>query len=225
MTTSNTTFQQQAYDYIRRQIINLGFKPGEYVTDTVIASQLKISRTPVREAFYRLEKEGLLINESRRGWKIYTLSLEDIHEIFDIKEAIEGMVARKAASCQDERLRSKLREALDVMRAAAEASDADAWLKADFLLHDILFQMSGNERANQIIENLNDQWHRVRIGFVALQGRTKHSVTEHQLFVESILAGNGDEAEKRMRTHLNRVREELVHLLVTMVLPFVEEGV
>ena len=225
MPNSNTTFQQQAYDYIRRQIISLGFKPGEYVTDTEIAGHLNISRTPVREAFYRLEKEGLLINEARRGWKIYTLSLEDIHEIFDIKEVIEGMVARKAASCQDERMRSELRETLENMQAAADAGEPEAWLKADFLLHDILFQMAGNERANRIIENLNDQWHRVRIGFVALQGRTKHSAAEHQLFVESILAGNGDEAEKRMRTHLNRVREELVHLLVTMVLPFVEEGV
>ena len=225
MSNSTTTFQQQAYDYIRGQIINLGFKPGEYVTDTEIASQLNISRTPVREAFYRLEKEGLLINEARRGWKIYTLSLEDIHEIFDIKEVIEGMVARKAASCQDERLREKLRETLENMKSASDAGDPDAWLKSDFLLHDILFQMAGNERANRIIENLNDQWHRVRIGFVALQGRTKHSAAEHKLFVESILAGNGNEAEKRMRTHLNRVREELVHLLVTVVLPFVDEGV
>jgi DNA-binding GntR family transcriptional regulator len=225
MPNSSLTFQQQAYDYLRGRIINLGYKPGEYITDTEIASQLNISRTPVREAFHRLEKEGLLINEARRGWKIYTLSLEDIHEIFDIKEVIEGMVARKAALCNDDCLRGKLQEIVATMQAAANAGDADAWLKADFLLHDILFQMAGNERANRIIENLNAQWHRVRIGFVALQGRTKHSAAEHQLFVESILAGNGDEAEQRMRTHLNRVREELVHLLVTMVLPFVEEGV
>jgi DNA-binding GntR family transcriptional regulator len=85
--------------------------------------------------------------------------------------------------------------------------------------------MAGNERARRIITNLNDQWHRVRIGFVALQGRTRHSADEHRLFVESILAGDGEQAEQRMRTHLNQVRDELVHLLVTVVLPFVEEGI
>jgi DNA-binding GntR family transcriptional regulator len=219
------TFQQQAYDFIKSQIMNLGFKPGQYITDSQIAGQLNISRTPVREAFYRLEKEGLLINEARRGWKIYTLSLDNINDIFDIKEVVEGMVARKAAGCRDETLQDRLREALGVMEAAAEANDADAWLKADFHLHDILFQMAGSEIAYRIIANLNDQWHRVRLGFVALQGRTKRSVDEHRRIIESVLDGEGEEAERRMRSHLNQVRDELVHLLATMVLPFVEEGV
>jgi len=66
MVNSNLTYQKQAYGFIKSQIMNLGFKPGEYITDSQIAGLLKISRTPVREAFYRLEKEGLLINEARR---------------------------------------------------------------------------------------------------------------------------------------------------------------
>ena len=225
MSDSNITLQQQAYEHLKGQIVNLGFKPGEYITDSEIAQQLKISRTPVREAFHRLEKEGLLVNEARRGWKIYTLSLDDIHEIFDIKEVVEGMVARKAAGCQDERLRLGLRDVLGSMQAAAEAGDSAAWLRADAQLHELLFQMAGNQRARMLIDSLNAQWHRVRIGFVALQGRTKRSADEHRLFVDCILAGDGEEAEARMRTHLNRVREELVHLLVTVVLPFVDEGV
>lgn len=225
MTNSTITYQQQAYDHIKAQIMNLGFKPGEYITDSQIASQLDISRTPVREAFYRLEKEGLLINEARHGWKIYTLSLDNINDIFDIKEVIEGMVARKAAACQDEGLQASLCTALERMESAAEEGDAEAWLEADFLLHDTLFKMAGNERANRIVTNLNDQWHRVRLGFVALQGRTKRSSDEHRSIIESILAGDGEQAELRMRAHLNQVRDELVHLLVTVVLPFVEEGV
>ena len=93
-----STFQQQTYEYVRNQIINLGFKPGEYITDMLIAEKLAISRTPVREAFQRLEKEGLLVNEARKGWRVYTLELEDIHEIFDLKIAIEGMLVRRAAT-------------------------------------------------------------------------------------------------------------------------------
>ncbi len=225
MDDSNQTFQQQAYAFIKEQIVSLGFKPGEFITDTQIANQLKISRTPVREAFYRLEKEGLLIYEARRGWKIYTLSLEDIHEIFDIKVALEGMVARQAAECKNETLQAALREALETMQEAAGTGDIDAWLQADQRLHDILLQMAGNERAERIVANLNDQWHRVRVGFMALQGRTRRSADEHRLFVDSVLAGNGEEAERRMRNHLNELREELVHLLVSIVLPFVEAGV
>lgn len=225
MIQSSVTHQKQAYEYIRGQIMILGFKPGEYITDTQIANVLAISRTPVREAFHRLEKEGLLINDPRRGWKIYTLTLKDINEIFDLKAVIEGMIARKAALCKDEQLRDALRDVMQRMDEADAANDANAWLKADILLHDILFHMAGNERAQGMVLSLNTQWHRVRIGFVALQGRTKRSSSEHRAFCESILAGNGEEAELLIRTHLDHVRDELVHLLVTVVLPFVDEGV
>ncbi len=111
------------------------------------------------------------------------------------------------------------------MQAAADVGAADDWLEADRRLHEILFQMAGNQRANAIIENLNDQWHRVRIQFVALQGRTKRSADEHASIVDCTLAGDGEGAELCMHTHLNHVREELVHLLVTVVFPFVDEGV
>lgn len=225
MTNTSATNQQRAYEFVRDQILNLGFKPGEWITDTQIANQLNISRTPVREAFYRLEKEGLLVNEARRGWKIYALSLANINEIFDLKEVVEGMIARKAAMCQDEQLRSALRDALKRMEKSAEVNDANEWLKADIHLHDVLFTMAGNDRAREIITNLNAQWHRVRIGFVALQGRTRRSADEHRVFVENILAGDAEKAEQEMQAHLNQVREELVHLLVNVVLPFADEGV
>jgi DNA-binding GntR family transcriptional regulator len=225
MARTSVTFQQQAFEFVRQQILTMGFKPGEYITDTQIAVRLNISRTPVREAFQRLEKEGLLVNDPHRGWRIYYLSLNDIHEIFDIKEAVEGMVARRASECKDEELRAELKDAIQQLASASEINDTDAWLQADYHLHTILFSMADNERARRIIDNLNDQWHRVRVGFSALQGRTSISILEHKAFVDCILDGNGEEAERLMRTHLNRVRQELVNLLVNLVLPFVEEGV
>ena len=224
-TESTTTFQEHAYDFVKAQIMNLDLKPGAYVTDSQVAEELDISRTPVREALRRLEQEGLLVSQARRGWKIYTLSLEDIHEIFDIKETLEGLIARRAAECQDEELQGALRESIVRMNAAAEADDPDAWQEADSQLHEVIFTMGANERAASVIRNLNDQWHRVRIGFVAMQGRIERSNPEHEAIVESILAGDGEQAEQLMRAHLNNVRQELVRLLVNLVLPFVEEGV
>jgi DNA-binding GntR family transcriptional regulator len=224
MNKQYTTYQQQAYDFIRNQIITLGFKPGEYLTDTLVAEKLAISRTPVREAFQRLEKEGLLVNEARKGWRVYMLELEDIYDIFDLKIAIEGMLVRKAAACQDEALRKDLSGALADMKLAAVSGDSDIWLQADSRLHNILFMMVNNERAEQFIKNLNDQWHRLRLGYVALQGRTSVSNAEHEGFVESLLAGDGDQAEKQIREHLERVRDDLIMLVKKLVLPFSSNG-
>lgn len=225
MESDGLTYQQLAYQYIKQQIFSVGFKPGEYITDTQIAGQLKISRTPVREAFHRLEKEGLLVYEARRGWRVYVLSLEDIQEIFDLKLTIEGMTVRRAAECQDEQLRADLLHALNDLRAAAQNKDLEAWTAADGRLHDAIFGMADNQRASAIIQNLNDQWHRVRAGFVARTGRMQQSVEEHEGFVEAILEGRGEQAEQLMCEHLERIRDELVNLLVNLVLPFVSEGV
>lgn len=225
MSNTKSTFQQKAYDYIKSQILNLGYKPGMVITDTQIASELNISRTPVREAFHRLENEGMLISEAHRGWRVYTLSLEDIHEIFDIKVVLEGMIARSAAECENEKLRNMLKQTLEEMKEATNNNDPKAWYDADVALHDTLFEMTSNDRAYRIITNLNDQWHRVRIGFAALEGRMERSTNEHIAFVEAIMERDGDEAERQMRIHLNNVRGELVRLLENFVLPFVEEGV
>lgn len=224
MNKHSATFHEQAYNYVRGQIINLGFKPGEFITDTQIAEKLSVSRTPVREAFQRLEKEGLLVNEARKGWRVYMLDLQDIHEIFELKIVIEGMLVRKAAHCRDEALRQDLADALAMMKAATTANAADDWLKADIHLHNVLFLMANNERAERVIETLNDQWHRLRLGYVALQGRTKTSIEEHEAFVASVLAGDADRAEAQMRQHLARVRDDLIQLVEKLVMPFSPQG-
>lgn len=224
MTVESVTYQKQAYDFVRDQIINLGLKPGEYVTDAQIAGQLKISRTPVREAFQRLEKEGLLVNEARKGWQVYSLTLEDIYEIFELKSAIEGMMVRKAADCSDEVLRRDLSEALNYMKQAAEANEREEWLQADIHLHNTLLLMADNVRAERIIANLNDQWHRLRLGYDAVQGRTTKSIREHEAFVTSVLAGEADTAEQHMRAHLARVRDDLIQLVTKVLLPYTGRG-
>lgn len=221
----STTLQDQAYEFVKGRIMNLDLKPGQYITDSQVVKEMEVSRTPVREALRRLEQEGLLIDQGRRGWKVYALSLEDIHDIFDLKEAIEGMIARRAAQCRDDGLRAALRATTEAMQRAAEIGDVDAWYEADAKLHGVICEMAGNERATRMIENLNVQWHRVRIGFLAMQGRITRSNPEHEAFVEGILSGDGDRAEHLIRSHLNNLRKELVNLLVNLVLPFVQEGV
>jgi DNA-binding GntR family transcriptional regulator len=225
MAESNATYQQQAYEYVKGQITRRGFRPGEVLADARIAEELGISRTPVREAFHRLEKEGLLCYEARRGWRVHTLTLKDINEIFDIKVVVEGMAARKAAASQDAALHSDLRAACDAMADTAMANDIEAWVQADARFHDVVFTMAGNERARRITDNLNDQWARVRIGFVTIRSRVDRATSEHKAIMDAILAGDGDEAERETHLHFMRVREELIHVLVNMVLPFVEEGV
>ena len=220
----NPTYQQQAYTYIKDQIFKLGIKPGAFITDNAIAQDLQISRTPVREAFRRLEHEGLLVYEARRGWRVYSLTLHDFNEIFDLKVAIEGMVARQAAACGDKKLHAQLRNAIHRLRKAADEDDAEAWFLTDPQLHGAIFKMANNQRAQQIIEGLNEKYHRVQVGFVVRTQRMQRSIVEHEAIVDAILRGDGDEAERCMCEHQNQFRKELLDML-DLVLPFASNGV
>ena len=220
----SATYQQQAYDYVKDKITGLKLKPGQTLTDSQVAAELEISRTPVREALRRLEQEGLLVNDSRRGWKIYSLSLDDIRQIFEIKQLLEGLIVEQAAACQDLDLRAELQEALADMHAAAAASDYEAWRQADAALHRTLQQMSRNRRACVAVQSLDDQWFRLRAGYIALEGRMQRSAREHTEIVASLLAGDGASAAEKMRAHIETVYYDLIDTL-SVVMPFVQGNI
>jgi DNA-binding FadR family transcriptional regulator len=97
-------------------------------------------------------------------------------------------------------------------------------MQADIRLHNILFLMSNNERAENYINNLNDQWHRLRLAYTALQGRTEKSIIEHSRIVTSVLEGDAEKATNYMCDHLIRVREDLEKLIEKVILPFSNSG-
>ena len=221
----SNTVQMDVYDQIKSRIINLGYKPGEYLTEAQISEWMGVSRTPIREAFRMLESEGLLIYQPRRGWKVYTLTLNDINNIFEIKIVLEALIVRKASQCKDESARENLRKIINMMSEAQVQNDANSWAKLDIDLHHQIFAMAENDRAMNIIESLNEQWNRVRIGFSARTGRMARSIIEHKAIVDAILDRDADRAEREMVDHLENVWKELINLLENMVLPFAVEGV
>ncbi len=225
MTKKQKALSHQAYNVIKSKIMNRDYKPGQYITDKHIENEMNISRTPIREALFLLEHEGFLSKKARRGWKINTLSLDDINQIFEIREVLEGLIARKAAECHDENQRTALKACIKRMKLAAEAKDHDAWRKEDLEMYNILYTMSHNARASQIIRNINDHWHKLRIGLLALEGRIERSTKEHENIALCILSGDVEKAENQMREHTRNIRQEVEHLLVHLILPFTENGV
>jgi DNA-binding GntR family transcriptional regulator len=218
------TFKQQVYDYVLKKIMSMEYYPGDYITDAQVVAELNISRTPAREAFQQLANEGLLLSEARRGWRIYSLSMKDIEDIFDIKCEVEGLVARNAARNPNEEHCQKLIEYLARMRQASLDDDVDAWMEMDSAMHHLLYLMAQNERAEKIIKHLNLQWHRLRKGFINLRGRLDLATDEHEKVVKAVVKGDPEEAELAMQNHLNSVRQGLVKVLVTMILPYARDG-
>jgi DNA-binding GntR family transcriptional regulator len=219
--------EQQAYDRIKTQILNLELKPGQVLNDLDVANDMGNSRTPVRDAFRRLEFEGLLHNQPRRGWVVSPLRLEDIREIFLIKEMLQGMLASQAACSQDERLRSELNKVLEEMVASSDTSGQSWWDLAHARFHELMYEMSDypSGRTKKILDQLNDQWRRVRRGLFTIEGYRARELRDHIEIGQAILASDPVKAEQLMKAHLRRVREELLNLLENLVFPFVSHGV
>ena len=138
--------------------------------------------------------------------------------------AIKGMVARKAAYCSDEGLRTCLAEAIDGLRTTSEANGTGApWLQADIHLHRNPVRIAGNERAHRTIATLNDQWHGLR-STSALQEQTRNAQPRERPCSGSMLTGDGDE-RRAGYGRISMGSSELVRVAHQVVLPFVEEGV
>jgi len=217
-----TSSWMYAYEEVKKRILSMEIKPGELLSENTFSKELGISRTPVREAFKELEKEGLVYTSNKRR-RVFTLTPDEIRDVFDLKISIEGCVAKWAAERGTEAQGEELTSVIQSMRnfAGNEAEqeafheNLDAWLTLDNRFHSLLFEMAGNTRAEEIIKNLNNQWHRFRIGILGIEWRIRVSVDEHAKIAEAVVKRDGDLAQQVMREHLMKLKGMIIHLMET----------
>ncbi len=220
-TKNSTSAWQRAYNEIQELIINSKLKPGATVTEIGLSKQLNMSRTPVREALVKLEQEGLVVSESGRK-KIFMLTIREIDEMFDIKIVLESAISKWAAKRGSDTDKLNLQSLLNQMIAHVKKRPSDEseeeiwfqeWLKLDRKLHDLIFSMAGNKKAKQFILNINKQWHRLRVGLQAMEGRIEKSIEEHEKFVTAIIKGDGDKAMMETQAHLSSLKRIIIKML------------
>jgi DNA-binding GntR family transcriptional regulator len=220
-TQNSTILGNKAYDFIKSAILNMDLRPGQPLVDSALAQRVQVSRTPVREALRRLQTEGLVVRGPRKGWRVCSLSREDIEQIFDLKESLEGLAARRAAQRITQQCAEQLLQIVKRMEEASQTADRQTWMALDAQYHEIIFRVVGNERLRQIVGNLNDQWHRLRVGHLAVEGRVQRASQEHRWIAEAIAAHDQDRAEAMMQQHLRNLKDSLVSVLENLVFPLV----
>jgi DNA-binding GntR family transcriptional regulator len=223
---------ERAYEEIKRLILVMGIRPGENLSENALAKRLGISRTPVREALKALEREGLVVSERGRK-RAFVLTIRDIDEIFDLKIAVEGKIARWAAERGTPTERAALSRVADRMAALARREPPPGaalddwhgkWLALDEEYHDLLFRMAGNRRAEQTIRIQNSLWHRLRLGIIAIEGRIGRSTGEHGGIARAVVAGRAGDAERLMADHLRRLQDMLRGIMEAFHYPPVDTG-
>jgi DNA-binding GntR family transcriptional regulator len=198
------------YETLKKRIISHSLHPGEPLNESVLSKELKISKTPIREAFQQLEKEGFIENVPGRGAFVSRISIQDIRELFEIREILECQVIRRVASKGD--LNKTEAEAIG---KKFESSDSNgnktpkSYFKAGDQIHTFIFEAFGNKRLLEFYKRLQDHIERMRLYFFNQVNpeRSEKSFKEHLEIIEALVAQDPGRAEKAMREHLQNSLE------------------
>ena len=190
-----------AYEQIRAMIVSGEIEPGTRLGQVDLADSLGISRTPVREALRRLVGEGLVTTKANHGFRVADLGLEAVMRHLEVRLLLEPGIARLAADRRTDEDLASIMGSIEDEASAATAIDAHDASRA-FHLH--VAAATHNEDLRQTIER---QWI-VEVGRRLLARRAAEAdwqpsdVAEHRGIAAAIRAGDGDQAEERMRSHL-----------------------
>ncbi len=201
--------RDQIYAILKKSIIFREITPGDKINEEEIARTLQVSRTPIRETLVRLEHEGIVKIIPRRGAFVVSQSKEEVIEILQVREALEGLVARQATKNMDEKTLSRLRDCLQ--RISDSQHDKDRLLKytpADMEFHSLLLETCNNNLLKNMMGTVNAHLQMVRLRTVRLPGRPEQTVREHYKILEAIEKGDASSAERLMRKHVKSVRKD-----------------
>lgn len=192
----------QVYHSLKEAIIQGSLAPGTRLVEEQLASSLKVSKTPLREALGALERDGLIDVIPYQGRYVAFLSLRQMKELYGVRELLEGLVARLATEHITPALEQELAECLEKSKRAAESGDNEQFLLNDREFHDRLLDAADNQSLKQMLQLLRD---RIQLGQVSLiyrLNRRQESLNEHMAVLQALRERDPAAAEAAMRKHI-----------------------
>lgn len=208
---SPASAEGEAYSFLLNKIRRGELKPGMRLKAEEIASEIGMSRMPVREAFRRLDAEGLLTLRPNRGAVVAGFSAEQLMELFEIRSVLEGLAMRHAAVNITGSDVEELRDLL--LRMDRGKNDCDQWLIRHREFHAAISRLSGRRRLVREIEKLQVLLEsQMRLWFVHVEKPIK-VLQEHQSLIDALISGNSDNAEAVMRDHVLNTAPAIIRFL------------
>ena len=198
-----------AYEQLRRWILTGRLKPGEKLDQTWLASHMKVSRTPLRQALLRLTSERLIAAEPHRTAVVAPLSLVEIEDLYQSRRALESMLAEAGASKLTPSTLKQMRDILALQERAVKESDPDRFTELDREFHFVLYRAAGYTRAYDIIQELRDSSERYVRFYAVYKDGAAESLVEHTKIVQRCAAGDVAGVRDEVEHHVLRGLEIL----------------
>lgn len=207
----------RTYEAIRAAVLSNHLPPGASLSVPELARQLDVSRSPVREAVQRLIHDGLATHVPHRGAEVSRVDIEDLRELYVVREVLEGASARLATENSDATGLADLREIVSSHEAVLgeESSDCDtgsviaAHIDLDMRFHRMLRELAGNEHLSGVLEPLAGRCHFALHSLWRSDDAPRLALDEHKAILAALEAGDPQQAESAARAHIARLRVRL----------------
>lgn len=213
---TTTNLSKLAFDRLEQAIMSGELKPGERLSEVTLARRFGISRGPLREAIGRLEGRNLVERQANQGARVVSLDQAKILDLLVIRESLEGMACRLAAT----RIRSgeikRLHRMLDDHAQDAQVVAGKGYFQGggDLDFHYRIVRASGNARLIKMLdEDLYSLLRLFRQRLSTAPGRPAQALEEHRVVLAALEARDPDAAEAAMRAHIRNSRASISHLV------------
>ncbi len=211
-TVQVSSVQEMVYRTLRDKIVSMELKPGTTISTQEIADSMSVSRTPVREAFIRLQREDLLDVTPQRSTVVSKINMDRVYQERFIREALEIEVAQKFIEVATPEVLARMRRNIEKQYAAIEEQRYVDYLELDNALHQTAFTETHEDLGRSIVQQMNGHYDRIRL-ISAWEGQIVYTaMQEHEKYVDYIERRDALHARKLLRSHLQalRMQEEIL---------------
>jgi len=201
--------RDKIYLYIKEAILNHDLREGERINLDAVASEAGVSKTPLREAMVRLEREGFVVSVPRGGTFVREISEKEMRETYEIREALEALAVRLAAKRLDREKLDELAETCRSFERALLEKDIRLCHQNDLRFHRLLAEASGNERLTVMMETVHRHFSILISRNPEYWSRADTSLRDHFAILEALSKGDGDGAAQILGEHIKRGKEFL----------------
>ncbi len=199
--------RELVYESLKKSILHGKIKAGQRLIEETLAHQVGISRTPVREAFYKLERDDLVSRLPKGGFAVREFTKEDVEEIFGIRIALESYASYLATLHITPGEIAALEKKIEASEQALRQGDDDRVIQLHTEFHDLLYKSCKSKKLTEMIHNFRDYFYRYRSALLHAPNGYKTSIAGHRRMLEAMKKKNAREVERLVREHLEKGRE------------------
>ena len=199
--------REVVYDSLKKSILHGKLKAGQRLIEEQLAYQIGISRTPVREAFHKLERDDLVSRLPKGGFAVREFTKDDVREIFGIRIALESYAASLATFHITPDKISTLEKKMDETENALRKGEDEKVIQLYTEFHDLLYKSCKSKKLIEMINNFRDYFFRYRSALLHTPEGFKISIADHRQMLEAMKKRNPRVVERFVRTHLEKGME------------------